>query len=55
MKTWPNPTVEERDVKLTANGKWDINMEQFIENDYVDDPYWGDPDNSTGWKDASQS
>lgn len=50
MKTWTNPTVEELDVKLTANGWIDINLEEFIPGG-ADDRHWGDPDNSTGWKD----
>ena len=30
MKTWTNPTVEELDVKLTANGFFSTEIEQLI-------------------------
>lgn len=42
MKTWTNPTVEELEVKMTANGWIDIDDEQVIDNPYYDGPIFGD-------------
>lgn len=42
MKTWTNPTVEELEVKNTANGWIDIDDEQVIDNPYYDGPIFGD-------------
>lgn len=29
MKTWTNPTVEELEVKMTANGEWPSQIEKL--------------------------
>ena len=29
MKTWTNPTVEELEVMMTADGQWDVDFEKF--------------------------
>ena len=37
MKTWTNPTVEELEVKMTANGLWSFDYEtlgEAIEDNY---------------------
>ena len=42
MKTWTNPTVEELDVKLSANGIFDDYVETWDDILPGDQSNWGD-------------
>ena len=40
MKTWTNPTVVELEVKMTASGILNVDLEQIFDRDY---PLLNDP------------